>query len=154
MRAAAPATARFFQTLDSTVVRMNRKIISTRLTTCDAVHDGSAVRLDFLDDAGRPVSVEFPFEQAQSLAMTLPALLSRALRRKMNDDASRFVFGLGRWSLESTDSEWVIMTLGTEDGFEVSFGVPYATCSAMGWALRTAKPAFAAETDHSIDDVN
>src|SRR5262245_46988341 len=111
---------------------MHRKITSSRLTTCDAAHDGSGIRLDFLDEAGQPASVELSFEQAQSLVMTFPALLSRALRRKTNDDAARFVFGLGRWSLESTNGEYVIMTLGTEDGFEVSFGIPFATCTAMG----------------------
>ena len=59
---------------------MTQRIISSGLITCGAVGDGSAIRLDFLDEAARPVSVEFPFAQAQSLVMTLPGLLSRALR--------------------------------------------------------------------------
>jgi hypothetical protein len=39
----------------------------------------------------------------------------------------------------------VILTLGTQDGFEVSFGVSTETCRALGWTLaheadRTAEP--------------
>ncbi len=115
---------------------MTRRIISRGLTTCDTGEDGTAVRLNFIDENGHPVSVEFPFAQAQSVVMTLPGLLAQALRRKTNSDVSRFVFGLGRWSLESTDKECVIMTLATEDGFEVSFGIPFAACRSLGWALQ------------------
>jgi hypothetical protein len=86
---------------------------------------------------GQWVSIEFPFAQAQSMVMTLPTLLSRALRRRMDDEAARFVFGLRRWTIENTDGERIIMKLATEDGFEVSFAIPFATCRATGWALST-----------------
>lgn len=109
---------------------MTETIVSNRLTTCHVAEDG-AVRLEFLDDAGRPVSVEFPFAQAQSIAMTLPHLLSRALRRLTGNKQVRFVFRLGQWSLEAGGS-CAILTLSTEDGFEVSFGLPLGACRAMG----------------------
>jgi hypothetical protein len=115
---------------------MTRTIISSLLTTCSTVDDGQAIRLDFLDQAGLPASVQLPFRQAASVMMTLPRLLSTALRQQAHSDESRYVFPLGRWSIESADRECLIVTLTTEDGFEVSFSIPFATCRAMGWALR------------------
>jgi len=115
---------------------MTRTIISSGLTTCDATEDGQIIRLDFLDEAGEPVSVAFPFRQAAGVMMTLPRLLSKALRQQTRDDTSRYVFSLGRWSIESSEEPCLIMTLATDDGFEVSFGIPFETCRAMGWALK------------------
>jgi hypothetical protein len=68
--------------------------------------------------------------------MTLPRLLSKALRQQTRNDTSRYVFSLGRWSIESSEQPCLIMTLATDDGFEVSFGIPFETCRAMGWALK------------------
>ncbi len=115
---------------------MTRGIISGALTTCDTTEAGQAIRLDFLDEAGEPVSVAFPFRQAASVMMTLPRLLSKALRQQTQSDDSRYVFSLGRWSIESSEQPCLIMTLATDDGFEVSFGIPFETCRAMGWALK------------------
>lgn len=115
---------------------MRGTIISSGLTTCDSAEDGQTIRLDFLDEAGEPVSVAFPFRQAASVMMTLPRLLSKALRQQTRSDTSRYVFSLGRWSIESSDQPCLIMTLATDDGFEVSFGIPFETCRAMGWALK------------------
>lgn len=115
---------------------MTRTIISSGLTTCDTTEDGQVIRLDFLDDAGEPVSVAFPFRQAASVMMTMPRLLSKALKEQTQSDTSRYVFVLGRWSIESTEQPCLIMTLTTDDGFEVSFGIPFETCRAMGWALK------------------
>jgi hypothetical protein len=115
---------------------MRGTIISSALTTCDTAEDGKTIRLDFLDEAGASVSVAFPFRQAAAVMMTLPRLLSKALRRQTQSDTSRYVFSLGRWSIESSDQPCLIMTLATDDGFEVSFGIPFETCRAMGWALK------------------
>ena len=132
---------------------MVRRIASLSLTTCDASDDGSTVRLDLLDQHGQPVSIEFPFAQAQSIVMTLPRLLSRALCRRTDDPAARFVFGLGRWAIENADGESVIMTLATEDGFEVSFGIPFAAGRAIGWALNIS-PAEAADEHADPSEVH
>src|SRR3954468_4037414 len=114
---------------------MTRTIISSGPTMCDTTEDSQIIRLDFLDEAGAQVSVEFPFRQAASVMMTLPRLLSKALQQQTRGDTSRYVFSLGRWSIESTDRPCLIMTLTTDDGFEVSFGIPFEACQAMGWAL-------------------
>jgi hypothetical protein len=115
---------------------MTRGIISGALTTCDTTEDGQTIRLDFLDETGEPVSVAFPFRQAASVMMTLPRLLSKALQQQTRSDTARYVLPLGRWSIESSDQPCLIMTLITDDGFEVSFGIPFETCRAMGWALK------------------
>ena len=48
---------------------------------------------------------------------------------------ARFVFPLGRWSLESGDRDFLIANLVTNDGFRVSFAVPFDACKAIGWSL-------------------
>lgn len=114
----------------------SKAITSSSLTTCAVVRDGQGIRLDFLDRAGEPISVEFPFEQAHSIIMTLPRLLSQALKQQTLDPAARYVFSLNTWTLESMNNEALIVTLTTEGGFAVSFNVPPETCKALSFALR------------------
>jgi hypothetical protein len=111
-------------------------ITSGLLTTCGVVNEGRAVRLDFLDSKGEPYSVEFPVEQVHSIIMTLPRMLSEAVQRRTQDQTSRCVFSLGRWTIESTQNSCLVVTFGTVDGFEVSFGIPFDTCVSLGSALR------------------
>jgi len=116
---------------------MALKILSRRLTTCRVAADGANVELAFVDCSGAPVTVELPFDQAESVVMTLPRLLSHALRQHSGDDDARYVFGLREWSLESTrDQACLIATLKTADGFEVSFGIPLEACRSLGWSLQ------------------
>jgi hypothetical protein len=110
-------------------------IESRRLTTCEVVEDGRAVRLGFLDNAGDPLSVVFPFEQAESIVMTLPQLLSTALQVRTRKENARYVFPLRRWSLESGDGNFVVANLTTNDGFQVSFASPFEACKSIGWTL-------------------
>jgi hypothetical protein len=106
------------------------------LTTCAVVKQGQGIRLEFLDRAGEPTSVEFPFEQAHSIIMTLPHLLSQALQMQTLDPAARYVFSLNKWTLERVNDEGLIVTMTTEGGFAVSFSAPLETCKAFGFALR------------------
>jgi hypothetical protein len=109
----------------------------SKLTTCDAVRDGEAVKLDFVDEGGNPISLLFSFEHAESIAMTLPRLLTRAVKAQTGQDNARYIFPLGQWLLEGLqDRESFILTLKTADGFEVSFRIPYDTCRALGWSLQ------------------
>ncbi|MGC2079080.1 MAG: hypothetical protein WA728_24250 [Xanthobacteraceae bacterium] len=106
------------------------------MTTCVVVKKGHGIRLGFLDLAGDPVSIEFPFEQAHSIIMTLPHLLSLALKQQTLDASARYVFSLNKWTLERMDDETAIVTMTTEGGFAVSFSAPLETCKALGFALR------------------
>jgi hypothetical protein len=111
-------------------------VTSSRLTTCGVVEAGQAIRLGFLDESGEAVSIEFAFEQTLSLIMTLPQLLSRAVALQTKDPTARCVFSLKQWTLERVDGDSLIITLSTDDGFAVSFSIPFNTCKALGFALR------------------
>ena len=118
------------------------KICSSQLTTCGVLEDGETVRLDLVDRLGNSVSVQLPFDQAEAVAMTLPQLLTAAVRTRTRDDAARYVFGLGGWSIESVeDRECLIVTLTTSDGFQVSFSAPSDTFRVLGSALKQERRA-------------
>jgi hypothetical protein len=70
------------------------------LTTCDSIRNGEIVKLDFVDDDGRAISLRIAFEHAQSIAMTLPRLLTQAVKAQTGRDNARYVFPLGEWTLE------------------------------------------------------
>ena len=113
------------------------KIELKELTTCDVASDGEAVKLNFTDAAGIPVCLQVPFDGAQSIAMTLPRLLTRALRRISGNDGARYVFPLESWSLAIVDERnCLVATFATEGGFEVSFGMAIEACRGLGATLR------------------
>lgn len=112
------------------------KIRSSRLTTCTVAADGTNVGLEFLDHSGTAVTVQLPLDQAKAVVMTLPHLLTRAVRQSTGSEDSRYVFDLGGWFVESTKKQdCLIATLKTTDGFEVSFGIPFEDCRGLGWHL-------------------
>jgi hypothetical protein len=126
-------------------------IYCSTLTTCDSIRNGEMVKLDFVDDDGRAISLRLAFEHAQSIAMTLPQLLTQAVRAQTGQNNARYVFPLGEWVLEGIEGDQsVILTLKTEDGFEVSFRLPPSACKSLGWVLqREADPGD--QTDCSGD---
>jgi hypothetical protein len=122
----------------------------SKLTTCNALDDGETVKLDLVDAGGNPVSLLLSFEQAESIAMTLPRLLTHAVKKQTRQDNSRYVFPLGQWLLEAIeDRHSFILTLRTVDGFEVSFRVPQDTCRALGWTLQHEADKSAAARAHT-----
>jgi hypothetical protein len=113
------------------------RIRSEKLTTCSVAPDGTNVGLEFLDQAGATVAVEFPLDQAEAIVMTLPHLLARALVRCTGNDDARYVFDLEEWSIErAKGGNCLIATLKTRNGFEVCFGVPLEACQSLGSALQ------------------
>src|SRR5215813_2292209 len=107
------------------------------LTTCDVQADGEALRLNFIEASGNPVSLHVPFESAQAIAMTLPRLLTKAVQRITGEEESRYVFPLAGWRIEEAGQmDCAIVTFSTGDGFEVSFGIPFEACRSLGWALK------------------
>src|SRR5580693_9140262 len=113
------------------------KIRSSKLTTCRVAPDGTIVGLEFLDQSGAPVTVEFPLDQAEAVIMTIPHLLARAVKQQTDDEPARYVFGLKGWSLErATEPDCLIATFVTLDGFEVCFGIPLEACRSLGWSLQ------------------
>ncbi len=117
-----------------------------KLTTCSVRDDGKVIEIGFVDASGNPVTLRLPFDCAQSVAMTLPGLLTRAVQLIAGNDQARYVFPLGHWSVaKADDAKSVIMTMSTEDGFSVSFGIPFEACNGLGWALQH-------EIDEPLDD--
>ncbi len=90
----------------------------SKLTTCGTLEDGETVKLEFVDAGGNPISLLLSFEDAESIAMTLPRLLTQAVKAQAGQDNARYVFALGRWLLEGVeDRQSLILTLATIDGF-------------------------------------
>jgi hypothetical protein len=114
------------------------RIALKELTTCGVQPGGEALELNFVDTAGAQVCLQVPFDHAQALVMTLPRLLDVLLKRITGNPQARYVFTLGRWSIENaSEQNCLIATLSTDDGFEVSFGIPPEACRGLGWVLKT-----------------
>jgi hypothetical protein len=112
------------------------RIVISQLTTCSVIEGGKTIGLDFVGQAAEPVSIEMPFDQAASIVMTIPRLLSAALKMQTHDAQARYVFSVGNWSLElAKDQNCRILALRTPDGFEVAFAISFETSAAMGSAL-------------------
>jgi hypothetical protein len=118
-------------------IAMNtHRIVSRQLTNCTVIEGGKTIRFDLVGQAGEPVSIEMPFDQAASIVMTIPRLLSAALRMQTGDNRARYVFSVGNWSLElAKDQNYRILAVRTPDGFEVAFAISFETSAAMGSAL-------------------
>ena len=112
------------------------KISSSRLTTCGVLRNGQTLHLDLVDGDGKDISLELPFDQAQAIAMTLPNLLTGALQELTGKATARYVFPLAQWLVERSDEHsGLLLTLATEDGFQVTFGVPAEACKGLGTTL-------------------
>jgi hypothetical protein len=111
------------------------RIDGSKLTTCGVTQNGETVHLDLVDMAGRPVSLSLPFDQARALTMTLPQLLTFALKARTGNDTALHVFPLEKWRLEAAADSRLIITIGSPGGFEVSFCMPLAECWEFARAL-------------------
>jgi hypothetical protein len=90
------------------------EIASSKPTTCDVAPDGEVVTLNLVDVAGNPVSLRLPFDQAGALAMTLPGLLSKALKARCGNESLRYVFPLGEWLLEGVADGCTVIVTGSK----------------------------------------
>jgi molybdopterin-binding protein len=108
--------------------------------TNDAATDLLIVKSSFVmlsRPDGYRISAVFAFEHAQSIAMTLPRLLTQAVKAQTGQDSARYVFPLGEWILEGVEGDQpVILTLKTEDGFKVSFRMPPGAVKSLGSSLQ------------------
>jgi hypothetical protein len=111
------------------------RIDGCKLTTCSVTHNGETVHLDLIDMAGKAVSLSLPFDQARALTMTLPQLLTFALKARTGDATALHVFPLDKWRLEAAADSRLIITIGSPGGFEVSFCMPLEQCWEFARAL-------------------
>ena len=111
------------------------------LTTYEIAADGGTIWLGFVDSAGQPATVTLSLNDAGSLAMTLPGLITQALQTRFGDPSPCYAYPLASWAVEqSSDSAQVLVTLRTADGFSACFSVQRQQQSEFGEAL-LAEPA-------------
>ena len=112
-----------------------RTLQASRLTNCSVAADGTSVALGVADTDGREVAVVLPTECLKALIMTLPELMSRALRLRHRDPGLRLVYPAASWEIESsTEPATLILTLRTPDNFHVSFAVAAGDLQLMAEA--------------------
>jgi hypothetical protein len=103
---------------------INDKIFGDKLTTFELAPDGSRFCMNVADESGQSRGLSLPSECLVQLIMTLPEMASQALRMRYRDNSLRVVFPLGAMRVEAAHiDETTILTLATEDGFAVSFGL-------------------------------
>ncbi len=114
------------------------EIESRSLTTCEVTPDSSAILLGFVNADGEPATIRLSLNQVGALAMTLPELISKALRSRFNDQSLRYAYPLASWTVErSSDPATGMVTFSTIDGFTVCFSMPRELQSELGEALVT-----------------
>jgi hypothetical protein len=115
---------------------MAKEIEATCLTSFEIESDGARVRLNLQDSGGEAGSVVLPAQCINQLLMTLPEMARQALRAQTRNEALRLVFPTRSWTLERADVEGkAILTMRTDDGFEVSFVLDPPDITGLGEAI-------------------
>jgi hypothetical protein len=118
---------------------MASRIVGKALTNVDLASDGSCVRFNLTDANDRAAALELPLECINQMLMTLPHVINQALRSRHQDRSFRLVFPLGNWRLERISGDRrLILTLATDDGFEVSFAVEVVEIERMQETVNAA----------------
>lgn len=106
------------------------------LLTVSVAADGRTVSLGMADEDRNSVTLVLPAKLLQAFVMTLPEMAQQALRRKNDDPGLRLVFPVGEWKLErAVESQRLILTLTTTDGFSASFGIDVREMARMSLAV-------------------
>ena len=106
-----------------------RKLINFETAT-----DGTAVRLPVDDVAGRTVGIIFTIETLSALLMTLPTMAASAIKRAHNDPTMRITYPATDFQIELSPGNVHILTIGTPDGFTVSFSLTEEFSQELGEA--------------------
>jgi len=109
------------------------------LTTCEVAADGNTVVLGFTDTDDAPAQIRLSLNQVGALAMTLPDLITKALRSRYDDNSLRYAYPLASWRVEqSSDPQTGMVTLCTTDGFSVCFSMHHELRQELGEALASS----------------
>jgi hypothetical protein len=99
-------------------------IHGTHLTTFSVAADGASVSLGFAGEDGASSSLVLPADCLKALIMTLPEMMRQSLSRQYRDPSLRLVYPVGSWEIEAASEPGrLILTLGTPDGFRISFAL-------------------------------
>lgn len=100
------------------------EIAAEHLLSFDVAVDGSRFRMTFGRADGTTGAISLPSDCLQALVMTLPRMMTEALRARHRDDSLRLVYPAASIRIEqASDPGKLIVTFGTPDGFEVSFAL-------------------------------
>lgn len=120
---------------------MNTTVEIRAITRYETSVDGNFVKLTAHGADAGIVHLNFVTGCLSGLLVTLPTLLASAERCRRNDPTVRLIFGLSRFQVElGSDRQTRILTLATNDGYSVSFGLTGAQCGGIAEAsanLRT-----------------
>ncbi|SHN77667.1 hypothetical protein SAMN05444170_3482 [Bradyrhizobium erythrophlei] len=105
-----------------------------RLVNFETAIDGTAVKLVAEDQAGRTVDIILTVEILSALLMTLPKMASSAVRRANHDPRMRITYPLREFQIEAAPDNFRILTIGTPDGFTVSFSLTEELSRELGEA--------------------
>jgi hypothetical protein len=105
-----------------------------RLVNFETATDGTAVKLIVADIANREIGIILKIETLTALLMTLPAMASSAVKRAHNDPNMRITYPLREFEIEFGPDNLRILTIGTPDGFRVSFSLTEDLSLELGQA--------------------
>ena len=105
-----------------------------RLINFETATDGTAVRFLVDDVAGRTVGIIFTIETLSALLMTLPTMAASAIKRAHNDPTMRITYPATDFQIELSPGNVRILTIGTPDGFTVSFSLTEEFSQELGEA--------------------
>jgi hypothetical protein len=118
---------------------MDNELEAARLTSFEVEPDGKRIRLNLQDADGKEGSFILPAECLNQLLMTLPEMARQALQAQTRNTALRLVFPTRSWTLERADvAGKAILTVRTDDGFEVSFAFDEPHIANLGEAIMGA----------------
>jgi hypothetical protein len=105
-----------------------------KLIHFETASDGTAVRLIIEDSMGDPTGIIMPIDILTALLMTLPAMASSAVKRANDDPSVRITYPLREFQIELSPDNLRILTIGTPDGFTVSFSLTEELPQELGEA--------------------
>ena len=94
-----------------------------KLINFETAADGTAVRLIIKDSAGETVGIVMTIDTLSSLLMTMPTMASSAVKRAHGDPRVRITYPAEQFQIEEGPDDLRILTIGTPEGFNVSFSL-------------------------------
>ena len=113
---------------------MTTEVEIKRLVNFETAADGTAVKLIVRDVANRTFSIILKLETLSALLMTLPTMALSAVKRAHNDPTMRITYPLREFEIELGPDNLRILTIGTPDGFTVSFSLTDELSQELGRA--------------------
>ena len=113
---------------------MTTEIEIQGLINFETATDGTAVKLIVRDVANRTFSIILTLETLSALLMTLPTMALSAVKRAHNDPTMRITYPLREFEIELGPDNLRILTIGTTDGFTVSFSLTEELSQELGRA--------------------